>query len=74
MRCRTPSNSHSDGGWIDVEATAVDGFVEASVSDTGVGIATEDQEAIFEEFQQVWTAPRQVECTQLDLALPKSRW
>jgi two-component system, NtrC family, sensor kinase len=47
-----------DGGRIDVRARAVDGSIEVSVSDTGVGIATEDQEAVFEEFRQVGTAAR----------------
>src|SRR5882672_2676881 len=34
-----------EGGQIEVGAVPKDGFVEVSVSDTGVGIAPEDQEA-----------------------------
>jgi signal transduction histidine kinase len=60
-----------DGGRIDVRAVAVDGSVEVSVSDTGVGIAPEDQEAIFEEFRQVGTAAKKVEGTGLGLALSR---
>jgi signal transduction histidine kinase len=60
-----------DGGRIDVQARAVDGSVEVSVSDTGVGIAPEDQEAIFEEFRQVGTAEKKVEGTGLGLALSR---
>ena len=43
------------GGRVDVRATLNDGLVEISVADTGVGIAPEDQETIFEEFRQVGT-------------------
>ena len=45
--------------------------VEVSVTDTGVGIAPEDQEAIFEEFKQVGTASKKVEGTGLGLALSR---
>ena len=45
--------------------------VEVSVTDTGVGIAPEDQEAIFEEFKQVGTAAKKVEGTGLGLALSR---
>jgi signal transduction histidine kinase len=60
-----------EGGRIEVRAVPVDGMVEMSVSDTGVGIAPEDQEAIFEEFKQVGTAAKKVEGTGLGLALSR---
>jgi GAF domain-containing protein/anti-sigma regulatory factor (Ser/Thr protein kinase) len=42
-----------EGGQIKVEATVGDSAAIISVIDTGIGIAKEDQEAIFEEFRQV---------------------
>jgi signal transduction histidine kinase len=58
-----------EGGRIDVVAAPKDGSVEVSVSDTGVGIAPADQEAVFEEFRQVGTAEKKAEGTGLGLTL-----
>jgi signal transduction histidine kinase len=60
-----------EGGRIEVRAKLLDGSVEVSVADTGVGIAPDDQEAIFEEFRQVGTADKKVEGTGLGLALSR---
>jgi GAF domain-containing protein len=60
-----------EGGRIELWAVPMDGAVEVSVSDTGVGIAPEDQEAIFEEFKQVGTSDKKVEGTGLGLALSR---
>ena len=59
------------GGRIDVRALPANGTVEVSVTDTGVGIAPEDQAAIFEEFRQVGQAARKREGTGLGLALAR---
>jgi signal transduction histidine kinase len=60
------------GGRIVVAATPANGTVEVSVSDTGIGIAPEDHEAIFEEFRQVGTDyARKREGTGLGLSLAK---
>jgi GAF domain-containing protein len=58
-----------EGGRIEVRAVRADGSVEVSVTDTGVGIAPEDQEAVFEEFRQVGTSAAKQEGTGLGLAL-----
>ena len=60
-----------EGGRIDVSARLQNGVAEVSVTDTGVGIAPEDQEAVFEEFRQVGTADKKVEGTGLGLALSR---
>jgi signal transduction histidine kinase len=44
-----------EGGRVEVRAARADDHVEVSVSDTGIGIAVEDQETVFEEFRQVGT-------------------
>jgi signal transduction histidine kinase len=58
-----------EGGRIEVAAVPKDGAVEVSVSDTGVGIATEDHQAVFEEFRQVGTVEKKAEGTGLGLTL-----
>jgi signal transduction histidine kinase len=59
------------GGEVDVSATRANGEVRISVADTGPGIAPEDRERIFEEFQQSETGVGDREGTGLGLALSK---
>jgi signal transduction histidine kinase len=61
-----------EGGTITMSAVLNDGRVEISVADTGIGIAPEDQAAVFEEFRQVGTDyARKREGTGLGLALAR---
>ena len=61
-----------DGGRVDVRANLDTDKVEIAVQDTGVGIAPEDQAAVFEEFKQVGRDyTRKAEGTGLGLALTR---
>src|SRR5439155_21498645 len=60
-----------DGGRVEVSAQAVDGGVQIAIRDTGVGIAPEDQEHVFEEFRQTGAGSAQSEGTGLGLPLAK---
>jgi signal transduction histidine kinase len=59
------------GGAVDVSAEQVDSEVQVAVSDTGPGLAPQDHERIFDEFQQTETGIEQREGTGLGLALSK---
>jgi signal transduction histidine kinase/putative methionine-R-sulfoxide reductase with GAF domain len=61
-----------DGGKVDVSAKRFDGRIKVAVRDTGIGIAPEDQAAVFEEFKQVGRDHmRKAEGTGLGLALTR---
>jgi len=61
-----------EGGWVAVRTAPVDGAVEIAVSDAGIGIAAEDQAAVFEEFRQVGSdTARKREGTGLGLTLAR---
>jgi GAF domain-containing protein len=61
-----------EGGRIGINAVQSNGLVEISVTDTGIGIAREDQAKVFEEFRQVGSDyAHKVEGTGLGLTLAK---
>jgi len=60
-----------EGGQVDVSAARVNGEMRVSVADSGPGIAPEDRDRIFEEFQQTEAGARQREGTGLGLALSR---
>jgi len=61
-----------EGGRVEVRAQRLRDHVEVSVTDTGIGIAAEHQEAVFEEFRQVGTDyAKKHEGTGLGLTLSK---
>jgi signal transduction histidine kinase len=59
------------GGLVEITAARVNGEMRVSVADSGLGIAAEDLDRIFEEFQQTEAGARQREGTGLGLALSK---
>jgi signal transduction histidine kinase len=60
-----------EGGRINVSAARSDGEVRVAIADTGPGVAPEDRERIFEEFEQTAVGAEQREGTGLGLALSK---
>jgi signal transduction histidine kinase len=60
-----------NGGQVDITATRADGELKVCVADSGPGIAAEDLDRIFEEFQQTKAGSSQREGTGLGLALSK---
>ncbi|MET0345105.1 MAG: GAF domain-containing protein [Casimicrobiaceae bacterium] len=60
-----------EGGRIGVRAGIVDGAAQIAVTDSGVGIAPDDQAAVFEEFRQVGAPSAKVEGTGLGLAISR---
>jgi len=60
-----------EGGKIDVGVARFEDRVEVFVTDTGVGIAPEDQDTVFEEFRQVGASAARVEGTGLGLAISR---
>ena len=61
-----------EGGRIVAGARAVDGAIHVFVDDTGIGVDPDDQEAIFEAFNQVTTGPEpKPEGTGLGLTLSR---
>ncbi|THB69910.1 MAG: HAMP domain-containing protein [Desulfovibrio sp.] len=62
----------TEQGSITIKAAHVDEFVQVSVEDTGVGIAAEDQQSIFERFKQIGdTLTEKPKGTGLGLAICK---
>ena len=61
-----------EGGRIGINARPIKDAVEISITDTGIGIAEEDQPKIFEEFRQVGSdSTAKIEGTGLGLTLAK---
>jgi signal transduction histidine kinase/DNA-binding response OmpR family regulator len=61
-----------EGGLVTIRTSAAGEIIRFSVTDTGIGIAEQDQERVFHEFQQVdGAASRHYEGTGLGLALTR---
>jgi len=62
-----------EGGKVQVEGALRNGFVEISVSDTGIGIPKDQHQAVFDKFHQVGATTKGVrEGTGLGLAISKA--
>jgi signal transduction histidine kinase len=60
------------GGKIHVDARILDGFLQVAVADTGIGIAKEEHQSVFNKFHQVGATTKGVrEGTGLGLAITK---
>jgi signal transduction histidine kinase len=60
-----------EGGRVEVRAGIANGTAEISGTDTGIGIAPEDHDAVFEEFRQVGSSDKKAEGTGLGLSLSR---
>jgi GAF domain-containing protein len=60
-----------DGGAVGVRALLAGDWIEVAVTDTGLGIAPEDQEAVFEEFRQVGAKDKKIGGIGLGLAISR---
>lgn len=60
-----------DGGSVSVTAYRKDAELVVTVTDTGIGVAPEDQEKIFDSFQQGGRGPARAEGTGLGLTLSR---
>lgn len=62
-----------DGGRIRIDATRRNGFIEITVTDTGIGIAKEEHDAVFDKFHQVGaTTGSQPQGTGLGLSITRA--
>ncbi len=62
-----------EGGKVQIDAALRDGFIEISVSDTGIGIPREQHQAVFDKFYQIGATTKGVrEGTGLGLAITKA--
>ncbi|MEG6616551.1 ATP-binding protein [Peptococcaceae bacterium 1198_IL3148] len=60
------------GGKITISAAGQNNMLAISVADTGIGIAQQDQEVIFDEFRQVGAISKEYGGTGLGLAIAKN--
>jgi two-component system phosphate regulon sensor histidine kinase PhoR len=70
--CDNAIKYNKDGGKVDISVKNTDGTISLSVADTGIGIAKEEQERIFERFYRVDKShSKQIGGTGLGLSIVK---